>query len=317
MAQAVFNDHGSAGVESLARNENLNNLIIYVIPSKVKYDWSSPRSLYKSYIKNAWRNMLSKKNYSLGHAFLDLDPTGDEQRVFTGMRSVSKKEKRELVFKEHYGLAILGAGLSGRLEKEEELEEKLALFSRKGQLAFLMVSISDAATNRLLDFFRLYKDNIVEDSLSERIYGGAFWPRYYGEGAGCSAFVISFLDVAGLLKDEFGKWLVKIDIPMDLIGGPYNHNRKVKLKDIKKEESWADAGNSLPPGYEHLEMYDPTLMFEWIHQAYDAGKLKNGYNITPMDLEKAKGIYLDLRNEPLPENENIFLERESPSLFIH
>lgn len=292
-----------------------NRLTIYVIPSKVKYDWSSPHSLYKSYIKNSMRNIFSKTNYLLGHAFVDLQPAVPGERIFSGMRSVSRKEPKDLVFKQHYGLAILGCGLHGRLETEEELGIKLEKFSRKGRLAFMVFIISDSATARLTDFYTSYKTSL--DSLSTRAsYGGAYWPRYYGEGAGCSAFVISFLDLAGILKDESDEWLVKIDIPLSLIGGPFNSLNEVRLKDIRKEKSWAITSVTGAQTFEHLEIYDPTLMYEWIHSNFHNNTNHEELMSTPLQLNKAKGILIDCREEPLPEIESIFIEREAPSLFI-
>jgi hypothetical protein len=292
-----------------------NRLTIYVIPSKVKYDWTTPHTLYKSYIKNSLRNMFSKTNYLLGHAFIDLQPDVPGERIMTGMRSVSRKEKKDLVLKQHYGLAILGCGLQGRLETKEELEIKLGKFSKKGRLAFMEFIISDLATARLTDFFNSYKAGL--DSLPSKIvYGGAFWPRYYGEGAGCSAFAISFLDLAGILKDEFDEWLVKVDIPMSLIGGPYNGFNEVRLGDIRKEKSWANTSASIPQAYEHLEMYDPTLMYEWIHLIINNNERQEELMGIPVELNKAKGIRIDSRNQHLPEIESIFIKREKPSLFI-
>ena len=307
MENLVFTDSSLSG---------LNRLTIYVIPSKEKYDWSSPHTLYKSYIKNSWKNLFSKTNYLLGHAFLDLQPAIDGERIFTGMRSVSRKEQKDLVFNQHYGLAILGCGLKGRLETEDELEYKLGKFSRNGRLAFIEFLISDAATVRLTEFFNSYKAR-VDSCLPGAGYGGAYYPRYKGEGSGCSAFVISFLDLSGLLMVEFDEWLVKIDIPMSLVGGPYNNFNEVTIKDIRKEKSWADVSGSGPGNYEHLEMYDPTLMYEWIHSVVNNKGVHGDISSIPLQLEKAQGIRIDSREQPLPEIEGIFLERDKPSLFIN
>ena len=293
----------------------LNRLTIYVIPSKVKYDWSSPHSLYKTYKKNMWRNLFGKTNYLLGHAFVDLQPAIEGTRIFTGMRSASKNEKKDLVLKQHYGLAILGCDLAGRLESEEELKIKLEKFAKKGQLAYMAFLISDAATERLTEFFLSYKARIDSCPSGAR-YGGAFYPRYKEEGAGCSAFVISFLDLAGLMKEEFDEWLIKIDIPMSLIGGPYNNYNEVNLKDIRKERSWAIVNTADPVDYEHLEMYDPTLMYEWINSTFENNGRHGELTGTPVQLEKANGLRFDSRSQPLPEIESIFIHREKPSLFI-
>jgi len=291
-----------------------NELTIYVIPSTVKYDWSSPHTLYKSYVKNCIRNLFKKESYLLGHAFVELRSPLTSGRIFTGMRSASKKEQKDLVLKQHYGLAILGADTEGKFETDIDLEHKVSKFSRKGQLAFMTFYISDEATERLIQFFKSYKAGIDSNGSHGARYGGAFWPRYKGEGAGCSAFAVSFLDLAGILEDEFDEWLVEIDIPMELIGGPYNHLNEVKLSDIKKHESWAI--NNDTSDFEHFEIYDPTLMYEWIQGVWYKQNLQEALNVTPVQLNQARGIRIDGRNMPVPEDESIFMEREKPSIFI-
>jgi hypothetical protein len=304
---------GQSGItESDTSKANLNQLTIYVIRSKVKYDWSSPHSLYKSYMKNASKNIFSRKNYLLGHAFIDLQTVACGERIFTGMRSSSKNEMEEMVFKEHYGLSVLGADIEGRLETEDELQNKLERFSRTGQLAFLVLWISDAAAKRLTEFYKSYKSGIEMEGSPGARYGGAFWPRYKGEGAGCSAFAISFLDLAGILREEFDQWLVKIDIPMRLIGGPYNNNNEVYLKDIRKQKSWTDSDER----YEHLELFDPTLMYEWINNAHNSESIDDSVRVVPLNLNHSMGIRIDDRKVPVPEEDSIFIQRDKPSIFI-
>jgi len=293
-----------------------NELTIYVIPATVKYDWSSPCTLFKSYFRNCKRNLFKKESYQLGHAFVELRTPLASGRIFTGMRAASGKEQKNLVLKEHYGLAILGADTEGALESGNELDYKVKKFSRKGRLAFITFFISDEATVRLIQFFQSYKAGIDSNGSHGARYGGAFWPRYKGEGAGCSAFVVSFLDLAGLLKEEFDKWLVKINIPMELIGGPYNNNKDVSLRDIKKHKSWAGNYDPDTVSYEHFEIYDPTLMFEWIQEKWDNQSAQNILPVTPVQLNEAKGLMIDGRNLPLPKEESIFMERENPSIFI-
>jgi len=293
-----------------------NELTIYVIPSKVKYDWGSPRTLFKSYFRNCIRNIFNKESYLLGHAFIELRTPLSSGRIFTGMRSASRKEQKNMVLKEHYGLSILGADTEGKLETCTDLENKVKKFSRKGQLAFMTFLISDEATKRLLQFFQSYKAGIDSNCSHGARYGGAFWPRYNGEGAGCSAFAVSFLDLAGLLKEEFDEWMVKINIPMDLIGGPYNHNQAVRFSDIKKRKSWAESDESAVVNYEPFEIYDPTLMYEWIQEKWEEQNSWNDLSLTPLLLNQARGIRIDSRNQPLPDEESIFLEREKHSIFI-
>jgi hypothetical protein len=293
-----------------------NELTIFIIPAKVKFDWSSPRGLCKSYFKNYERNIFNKKSYNLGHAFVELCTPLSSSRIFAGMRAASGKEPKKLVLKEHYGLSILGADMDGTLESDSELVSEVQKYSRKGQLAFITFFISDQATERLLQFFQSFKAGIDSNGSRGARYGGAFWPRYKGEGSGCSAFVVSFLDLAGLMKDEFSHWLVKVNIPMDLIGGPYNQYKEVRLSDIRKCKTWAESSDTSAVGYEHFEIYDPTLIYEWIQATWEEQNSRNDLSLTPLRLNQAKGILIDSQEQPLPCEDSIFMERDKHSIFI-
>jgi hypothetical protein len=293
-----------------------NELTIFVIPSKVKFDWSSPSSLFRSYFKNFKRNLFKKKSYTLGHAFIALQTPLSSGRIFAGMRAASGKELKNLVLKDHYGLAILGADTEGKLENEADLVPQVKKYSRKGQLAFMTFFISDEATERLLQFFHAFKAGTDSNGYHGARYGGAFWPRFEGEGSGCSAFAVSFLDLAGLLKEEFAEWMVRVNIPMDLIGGPYNNYHEVRFSDIKKYKSWAESSETAAESYEPFGIYDPTIIYEWIEEKWEEQNSVDHPSLAPLQLNQAKGILIDSRNHPLPDEDSIFMERNNHSIFI-
>jgi hypothetical protein len=297
-------------------SSGLNQLTIFIIPSKVRYDWTSPSTLYKSLKKNYIRNLLNRDAYLLGHAFMELSTPQVPGIIAAGMRSGSRKEQKKLLRKDHYGLAILGADLEGKLENQADLEKTTKKYSKRGQLAFMTFFINDEATDRMIRFFRSYIAGIDSNGSAGARYGGAFWPRYQGEGSGCSAFVISFLDIAGLLVEEFDEWKVGISIPMELIGGPYNENNEVRLRDVRKHKSWADDPAIEISGQEYLEIYDPFLLYEWINVKFDQRKIGDDLPVIPLYLNKSKGIMIDSRNQALPEEDCIFMERPRPSIFI-
>jgi len=294
----------------------LNQLTIYVIPSKVKYDWSSPRTLYKSFIKNYKRNLFTKKGYLLGHAFIALRSPRLEEEIVTGMRSADRNEQKNMLLKAHYGLAVLGADMAGKMEQSDDLEKMIGKYSRKGRLAFMDFLVSDEAMDRMIRYLQSYKSYFNEEGRHGARYGGAFWPRYKGEGAGCSAFAVSFLDLAGLLTEEFEEWLVSIDIPMELIGGPYNHDNEVRLKDIRRAHAWANPDSVKRNNYEHIEIFDPFLMYEWIEDNWQEQAIAGDFHVSPQKVNEAKGLSIDARNQPLPGEDRLFLERESSSIFI-
>jgi len=289
-------------------------LTIYLIPSRVTYNWSSPHALYCSLIRNYVRNIIKKDCYLLGHAFMQLESPADSLVIMTGMRSTCRDQQKQMLFEDNYGLAILGTGLEGKLQTREELECQIEKYSKKGKLAFIRFLINEKAALKMEEFYSSYKSRL--DSIgNSSCYGGAFWPRYYGEGSGCSAFVISFLDIAGILREEFDIWRVDIDIPLDLIGGPYNPGQEVTLKDVKKRRQWADNSALAPMNYEPFWIFDPTIMSKWVKEAYKSPESVEGLTVIPVKINKAKGLEIDARNVPVPD-ESIFMQRKEPSIFI-
>ena len=289
-------------------------LTIYLIPSNVTYNWSSPHALYCSLIRNYIRNIFKKDCYLLGHAFMELESPSDSLVVMTGMRSTCRDQQKQMLFEENYGLAILGTGLEGKLQTREELECQLGKYSKKGKLAFIRILINEKAALKMGEFYNGYKSRL--DSIgNSTCYGGAYWPRYYGEGSGCSAFVISFLDIAGILREEFDIWRVDINIPYDLIGGPYNPGQEVTLKDVKKSREWADNSVQTAMNHEPFWIFDPTMMSEWVTEVYKSSESVEGMTVIPVKINKAKGIEIDARNVTVPD-ESIFMPRKQPSIFI-
>ncbi|MFO7614714.1 MAG: hypothetical protein R6W71_08765 [Bacteroidales bacterium] len=302
--------------EEGAYADSLHELTIYVIPSVVKYKWDSPHSLYRSYIRNMRRSLFNNHTYLLGHAFVELRSPLIPGKLLTGMSASSRKEQRQNVLKEHYGMAILGAVLQGRMETLEELVEKKEKYARRGDLAFIRVWISEGAVIRLLRFFKTYHSTFGNEEVSLPSYGGAFWPRYKSEGAGCSAFAVSFFDVAGIMRQHFDEWKIKIDIPMEIIGGPYNDHHKVRIRDVKKLKSWSDGNGERHVTYEPFEIYDPSLMFDWIHDTWNIYRQEDDQAIRPVIENDAYGLIFDARDIPVPNNEELFIERPVRSVFI-
>lgn len=291
----------------------LNEVTIYLIPSAAQYDWSSPHSLRKSLIKNYLKNIFRKDRYLMGHTYIELQSAGGAE-VVTGMHSISRDEQKQLVFQEHYGLAILGAELMGEMDNSDELGIRLDKCFRKGEVSFIRIFVNDEAFERMIAFYQGYKSRIDSLGAPAKCYGGAYWPRYYGEGSGCSAYVISYLDVAGIMQSEFDQWKIRINIPMALIGGPYNPGQEVDMKDIRKCDSWADSGTD-GVDYESFWIFDPTLMHEWVlEKNADLGQGEDFF-FTPVQMGKCKGIEIDARSLPVPSDQ-IFMPRMDPSIFI-
>ena len=75
------------------------------------------------------------------------------------------------------------------------------------------------------------------------------------------------MDVAGVLPDFAPqKWAVNLNLPMHLIGSKLNNNKRISLRSIVKTKEWHDGTGIEGIDYAHLELYDPTLIYDWIQQ---------------------------------------------------
>ncbi len=139
----------------------------------------------------------------------------------------------------------------------------------------------------------------------DSIYNGTNEPRK-GKDAGCSAFAMSFLDVCDYVDPYFKKhWVRRVKLPRDLVGGPITGNR-VSLAKLLFKAHWAREGEDFIP----LNMWDPQLMYEWVHKVYRVAvklyreegnydKLKIlGKSFKFVKRGNALGIYVDIRDIP-------------------
>ena len=127
---------------------------------------------------------------------------------------------------------------------------------------------------------------------------------------------MSYLSLGGLLKDEYADWLVDVNLPKKLMGGPFNEGNEVKLKDVRKCHSWADGESDDADSFVPFKIYDPILISEWINEIYADPESQEKYRALPLTLNKARGIMIDCRDVPAPMNDSIFSTRENPSVFI-
>src|SRR5262249_44430205 len=126
---------------------------------------------------------------------------------YTGMTSSTSSEERKLLLSQGYGLGILFHDFQGMLEQSDEIEANLPTYLKKGGLDFLEYEINRDACLRLVEYKTEYE---------ERGYGAHYGlpnrPRY-GEGAGCTAYAVSFLELAGLETPEMrASWSRTIEV---------------------------------------------------------------------------------------------------------
>ncbi len=302
----------SANAQNPANNDSTSELTIYAMPTLHPLDWSSPASLYKSMKKCYLKTMTQSDNYLLGHVAIKLSTPLLPKPLLVAQASASARERIDLVLHQKVGFGIMGIPLKGRLETEEELNHKLKVYIKREKLAFIKYKINNKAAQRIINFIHQYSTKTNERNAPCDFYGGAFWPRYHNEGAGCSAFGIALLELANVLPPEANEWKIDVNIPMNIIGGEVNQKKKIKNRTIKKTNSWYVGNGKTNTDYISYFVYEPSIMFEWILNK----RKSNDSKYYPTTENGAPGLLVDASSQQVNEDEPIFVERSESNPFI-
>lgn len=299
--------------ESPFRFHDLN---IYVIPSLSSLNWESPSLLYQGYKKGVAAKIFKRESYILGHVFIEFTTPLRTGPVYAGMASVSTKEQRYLVFKQHLGLGILGAGVQGYLESPCQLTKKIRINKERGTIASITYRLNEMAALRILEFLDEFNRADERGHKPTAHYGGAFWPLYQDEGAGCTAFVMGMLELAGLINEEMDYWKVEVDIPMKLVGGEINPGNKVTIRDLKSAENWHEQNGT--PGVDYIPfwIYDPSYIYQWILKQIDNSDNHAGHSYHNASTPDFPRLFSDVRHINVDKDKPIFVERKDDNIFI-
>jgi hypothetical protein len=271
--------------------ENLSpELVLYMIPSPYGIRWSSPRALARSAMVNGVSSLVLGHVHSIGHAHIGLRTAN--RHILTGMTVGSTRKRGLTVLKQQMGLGILFHRFEGRLEPRSEVEQSIEAAAKTNRLSRLRFLLNGETADRLINYFDEYERH------KHRLgYGFLCRPRHK-EGAGCTEFAISFLEIAGLLSQEFQKsWRNSCIVPSTLIGEPA---RPVPLRTLL----WSQQGKRWAPTYSEgrqLEFWDPDRMHQWVMNRWR--QKDGGLRMAPQwQIEKESsvpGLIFDAREWPV------------------
>lgn len=295
-----------------AQSSERHEVTLYAFPTMYPFDWESPSTLYKTVKHCFYKTMSLKENYLLGHMAISLSSPLLPQKNYSAMMAANKRQRVDLILKDKIGLAILGATLEGKIESEEHLVHMLQVYTERKKLAYITFSVSEAAMNRILDFITKFTRNDPDETHPSMHYGGEYWPLYENEGAGCSAFALGVLAAADLLPSEASIWLRNVNVPMSLIGGEYNQNKRISFGRILQSKTWYQ-GEGLPNvDYVNVQTYDPSNLFDWILER----RTRKDSVYTAEELNGVPGLRVDCTGRILPAEKPFFVKRSEPNLFI-
>ncbi len=300
-----------------AQNDSIKTQIpseitLYAMPTLFPLNWESPAKLFESMQKCYLKTMFVSSNYLLGHVAVKITTPLIEKPLLLAMTASDPLQRIRLVLSEKIGFGILGTALYGKIESENHLENHLKVYANKGKLAFITFQINEKAAQRILAFIDQFTHPNGNNAASSSYYGGTFWPRYDHEGAGCSAFGLALLDVAHLRFSETDQWQINVKIPMKIIGGEFNHHKKIRNSTILNTKSWYEESGRENSDYVAFKIYDPSIMFNWIIKK----RLQNDSLYHAIEVDGVPGLYVDARNVTVDPDEPLFVQRPDSNLFI-
>lgn len=300
-------------------NENpylFHELTLYVIPSTAPFDWSSPSALLQSYARGFVKKPFSSNKYILGHLFVQLSSPLLPEPVFTGMVNLSHKDFRFHALKEKAGLGILGIAIDGRIEETEEIREKIQAYAKRNHIASVTYRLNEKSFTQVTTFLDYYSSEDSRGHKPSRHYGGAFWPLYEYEGAGCTAFGMAMLSVAGIWEEDMSGWKVEVDIPTELIGGELNGGRTVKLTDILGTKQWHSGQGIENADYVPFRIFEPTLIYNWIVSQTSGGNDAGTGIYRIVSATDMPRLFADFSDSEGIFNAPVITSREDDNLFI-
>lgn len=285
-----------------------SKVTLYAYRSPYGVDWSTPSTLTMSSIKNTAAYVLgiTDNKRRIGHVTVKMDcaqQDGKREIVHTGMGAVdSRGETLKLLLKRNSALGVLFHRFKGRLDDPKELEAEIKKGQKSGEINSLTYLIDDQKCQELLEHNKKWRE-----SKAYLNYGLIESPNEY-TGAGCSAYVMSYLGRDIAPKVHKSNWKGHVMIDNKLIGA---HNRKRYTKDdqgfffpekddggmsvfslLLNADTWHKEGEEAT----RLDYWSPDMMFDWIE---DSAKLGNSQSPAPLKIEKTDKthhIVFDLRS---------------------
>jgi hypothetical protein len=190
---------------------------------------------------------------------------------------------------ENRGLGILYHSFAGALEDKNEVRKELDRFLQDGYVNFVKFKLNAGQCQRIVSYLEEYRSKDVG-----RYYGLANRPLF-AEGAGCSAFGASFLEVAGIMEQEILEaWSHTILIPLDYAGPPLRDEGVNLIRLMLGAHSWAKADEP----HKKLFFWEPDRMYQWVNKKI---QMKDKQPVEIIEMARSKGIGFDRSEWPVPE----------------
>lgn len=244
----------------LSMNAYSAELTLYAINSPTTLNWSTPRSLLVSTLKSYARiGNGNKARHKIGHAYIGFKCDG-QREVISGMTSGPGFGAKGSLFQDKVGMSVILMDNVGHFQDHNESYNDIQEIMNAYRVNALTIEISNEKCLELQEWHKTYS------SQDKFVYGGVDKRPLKGEGAGCTAYAMSFFEVADVDFNFFNeKFMRTIYIPQNLLGGEIGNDRDVKVKTILRDRTPLDK---LDAGDLKVELYDANDMYQWIQDEW-------------------------------------------------
>lgn len=296
--------------DSTGKTEFEHEITIFVIPALVHIDWSNPSVLFKTTLKCFIKAISARNLYTIGHTIARIKSPFTPEPFYVAMSGKYHTEKATSVLIRKMGLGVLGATLKGHIEPKKRIHKGIRLYAKRGMIGYIRFKVNEQSIHRVLEFISHFENKSTLKCAPSELYNGATWPRYEKEGSSCSSFGMALLDVAGILPPGSEEWKSSILIPMNLIGGAFNQNKKIKIRTILNTTSWYKGDGLEDTDFVRYSVYDPEKIFEWIKTC----RAQNEHGYIAEDENGIAGLQIDMSHVRVTEP--VFLHRTATNLFV-
>jgi hypothetical protein len=271
-----------------------DELNLHFMRSPLGINWANPWQMTMSTFENSIVHFKKKRAFSISHVFVELKCDSTGEHLYRAMTSADNSNERELVLKLGYGMGVMFQNYPGELEKNATITRDLAPYEKSHRHNILTLKVSASSCKRMITYVNDYDARGFGSK-----YSGLQADPLKGEGAGCAAFGVSFMRVAGLMDSFTDEWKEIIDVPKRFIGGPLTGNRVSVAKLLT--HPFAQWSSRKP--HIHLEAWNPERMHSWVarmHRKVRFGFYDGKWPASISEKGRSLQLTLDMSERPTP-----------------
>ena len=244
----------------ILEKDDQHEIIFYVIPSPYGIRWESACG----FLGNIINYFKPGKHHYIGHVAVELR-SHNKTIALTGMTGETNWQIIKRFFFHGLGFGFLFRTFVGRLENYHEVRADLAKHIKKKKLNYIRFKVPKSCIDRSEQFLKEWCDTGMYQKY------GLWQDPLKKEGAGCASFGMGFLELTGLIHDDFiQNWPRTICLHPELIGGEGTDNHVswpsffYKVLFTKKYRQWSSPEQS---GIK-LTFWDPDAIYNWIESQH-------------------------------------------------